>query len=85
MTVFIEKLEAIDASGKSIFSVVVDSGTNFVKSLFSWLPDLQGGVILIVVGILLIVLSITFLGKPMKAVFVGKVKNYLKLRLVKVP
>ena len=50
----IENIEAVDASGKSIVKIIISSGTQFVESLVSALPDQWAGSVLIVAGIALI-------------------------------
>ena len=67
LTHVVENIGSVDASGKGIVKIVVGSGTRFVESLTSGLPDLWAGSVLIVAGIALILLSITFLGNALKA------------------
>lgn len=78
MTHVVENIGTVDASGKGIVKIVVGSGTRFVESLTSFLPDLWSGSVLIVVGIAMILLSIMFLGNALKTVFTGKAQNYLQ-------
>jgi sodium-dependent phosphate cotransporter len=64
------------------------SGFNFIKpitkpvigtckDIFGQLPDPMGGVVLVVLGILLIFAAITFLGKLLRRVMVGRAKHVL--------
>ena len=85
LTHVVENIEAVDASGKSIVKVVVGAGTRFVESLASFLPDLWSGSVLIVAGIAMILLSIMYLGKSLKAVFVGRAQRFLQAAVGKGP
>ncbi|MCY4379131.1 MAG: Na/Pi symporter [Candidatus Dadabacteria bacterium] len=77
-THIIENIEAVDASGKSIVKIIISSGTQFVESLVSALPDQWAGSVLIVAGIALILLSIMYLGKALKTVFAGRAQKFLQ-------
>ena len=85
LTDVIENIGSVDASGKGIVKIVVGSGTRFVESLTSWLPDLWAGSVLIVAGIALILLSIRYLGNALKTVFVGKAQRFLRAAVGKGP
>ena len=85
LTHVVENIGSVDASGKGIVKIVVGSGTRFVESLTSGLPDLWAGSVLIVAGIALILLSITFLGNALKAVFVGRAQGLLQAAVGKGP
>lgn len=84
-THLIENIGTVDASGKGIVKIVVGSGTRFVESLVTSLPDLWAGSVLIFVGIALILLSIMYLGNALKAVFVGRAQNFLLAAVGKGP
>lgn len=58
---------------KALTSPVVDS----ISSLLSGLPGLYPGIIKIVIGVGFIILSITYMGKIMKSLMVGKAKDIL--------
>ena len=75
VTHFVENIETIDASGNGLIKVVVGSGTRLLESLTSFLPERWAGSVQIVLGIALILLSIMFLGKALKSVFVGKAQS----------
>ena len=85
LTRIVENIGTVDASGKGIVKIVVGFGTGLVESLFSWLPDVWAGLVLIVVGIALILLSIMFLGIALKSVFVGKAQRFLQAAVGKGP
>ena len=85
MTHVVENIETIDATGKGIVKIVIGSGTRFVESLTTFLPDLWAGSVLIVAGVALILLSITYLGNALKAVFVGRARKYLQAAVGKGP
>ena len=85
VTHVVENIGTVDASGKGIVKVVVGTGTRFVESLTSSLPDPWAGSVLIVGGIALILLSITYLGNALKAVFVGRAQTFLQAAVGKGP
>ena len=71
ITLLVENIGTVDVLGKGIVKVVVGSGTRFVESLVSSLPDPWASSVLIFVGIALILLLIMYLGNALKSVFVG--------------
>ena len=85
MTHVIENMGTVDASGKGIVKVVVGSGTRFVESMTSALPDVWSGSVLIVGGIALILVSIMLLGNALKTVFAGRARNFLRTAVGKGP
>ena len=85
MTHFIENIGTVDTGGKGIFKVVIGFGIGLVESLSSWLPDVWAGLVLIVAGIALILLSIMYLGIALKSVFVVKARKYLQAAVGKGP
>ncbi len=85
VTHFIENLGTVDAAGESIVKVIINFGAQFVESLVSTLPDFWAGLVLIVGGIALILLSITYLGNALKAVFAGRSQNLLQAAVGKGP
>ena len=85
-TVFIESFDvSSESAGKSLFKVAIKTGTKFVESVVSPLPDAWAGIILIVIGIGLILCSIMFLGNTLKAAFAGKARKYLHTAVAKGP
>lgn len=85
VTHLVENIETLDASGNGIIKVVVGSGTRLLESLTSFLPERWAGSVQIVLGIALILLSIMFLGKALKSVFVGKAQRFLEAAIGKGP
>lgn len=86
VTAVIENIEtASEAGGKSLFKIIIKSGTNFVESLASPLPEIWAGIVLVLVGIGLILLSITFLSNALRTAFVGKARKYLQAAVAKGP
>ena len=66
---------------KAITAPVVD----LVSDALSFLPAEYGGAVKIVFGVMLIVASITFMGKVMKTLMVGKAKDILHTSIGKGP
>lgn len=56
-----------------------------IQDLLSFLPDAWAGGLMAVVGVGLIILSITFMGKTMKSLMVGKAKDILHSSIGKGP
>lgn len=56
-----------------------------VKNLMSFLPDLWAGIFMAVLGVALIILTITYMGKIMKSLMVGKAKDILHSSIGKGP
>ena len=85
LTHIIENTGSVDAGGKGIVKVVIGFGTGLVESLTSSLPDVWEGLVLIVAGIALILLSIMYLGTALKSVFVGRAQKFLQAAVGKGP
>ena len=85
VTHIVENTGTVDVAGTGIVKVVVGSGTRFFESLTSFLPELWAGAVLIVLGIALILLSIMYLGKALKTVFIGRAQRYLQAAVGKGP
>ena len=85
VTHFVENIETIDASGNGLFKIVIKFGTQLLESLTAFLPDRWAGAVQIVLGVALILLSIMFLGKALKSVFVGKAQRFLQAAVGKGP
>ena len=81
----VEGIGPVAGSEKGIVKVVVGSGASVVESFVSWLPNMWSGAVLVVVGIALILLSITFLGRTLKTAFAGRAKNFLQAAVSKGP
>ena len=84
-THMVENIGSVDASGKGIVKIAVGAGTRLVESTTASLPDLWSGTILIVVGIALILLAISYLGNALKTVFVGRARGFLQAAVGKGP
>lgn len=91
-------LEKISSTVITWLGKIQTSGTGFnpvkaitepfaerLASLVSPLSDLMGGMILAVAGVGLIIFAITFIGKTMKSLMVGKAKNVLHHAIGKGP
>ena len=85
LTHVIEDIGSVDASGKGIVKTVVGTGVRFVESLASPLPDIWAGSAMIVAGIALILLSIMYLGRALRAVFAGRAQNFLQAAVGRSP
>lgn len=69
--------ESISMSGLNFVKPLVKPPVNELKSLLEFLPSSAAGVALIVVGVVLIFLSITLVGKFLKRLMVGRAKRIL--------
>ena len=85
VTHVIENMGTVDVAGEGIVKIAVGSGTKFVESLTAPLPDFWAGLALSIIGIVLILLSIMYLGNALKAVFSGRAKNHLHAAIGKGP
>lgn len=75
-------------SGGTTFNPIKAITKPIANTLESWvssLPEVLGGLILAVLGVGLIIFSITFMGKTMKSLMVGKAKNILHHAIGKGP
>lgn len=59
--------------------------SSIIESLVSSLPTAMGGAVLVILGVGLIIFAITFMGKTMKALMVGKAKENLHRAIGKGP
>jgi solute carrier family 34 (sodium-dependent phosphate cotransporter) len=60
-------------------------GVNFVSDIVSFIPGKMVGIAMVVAGVLIILFSVTFLGKVLKTVLVGRAKNILHNTIGKGP
>ena len=60
-------------------------GVNFVSDLVSFVPGKMVGIAMVVAGVSIILFSVTFLGKVLKKVLVGRAKNLLHNTIGKGP
>lgn len=59
--------------------------TGFITDTFSFLPGMYPGLVKIILGVALIILAITYMGKIMKSLMVGKAKEVLHQSVGKGP
>ncbi len=69
--------EALGIDGVNPIAAVTKPLTALVTQLLQFLPSIYPGVAKIIIGIGLIMLSITYMGKVMKALMVGRAKDML--------
>ncbi len=77
--------EAMGVSGFNPIKFVTQPVISQLTTLFSFLPEMYLGLMKILIGIGLIVTSITFMGKIMKSLMVGKAKELLHKSIGKGP
>lgn len=77
--------EAMGVSGINPIKLVTQPVISQVSAWFSFLPEVYLGLVKILLGIGLIVTSITFMGKIMKSLMVGKAKELLHKSIGKGP
>lgn len=69
--------EAIGMSGFNPIKAATQPVTNLVSQSLEFLPSVYPGIAKILIGIALIMVSITYMGKIMKSLMVGKAKDLL--------
>ncbi|MEM7009164.1 MAG: Na/Pi symporter [Thermodesulfobacteriota bacterium] len=70
--------ESMSIRGLNFIKPIVKPPIKFVhETIFGWLPELAVGILMIVLGIVLIILVITFIGKILKTLMVGRAKKIL--------
>ncbi len=69
--------ESLSMSGFNFIKPITKPVIGMFKDIFGQLPEPFGGVILVVLGISLIIGAITFLGKLLRQVMVGRAKKVL--------
>jgi sodium-dependent phosphate cotransporter len=75
---FVAGGESLAVGGFNPIKAAVSPPVDIIKKLFSGaLPDTAAGVLLIILGVVLIFISITFIGKLLKVLMVGKAKDIL--------
>lgn len=67
----------LQTSGINPIKAVTKPVSGAVKDMLSFLPDTAAGVVMALCGVGLIILSITFMGKTMKSLMVGRAKDIL--------
>lgn len=71
--------------GFNPLKAITKPGAELLQNLLSFLPDEWAGALMALVGVGLIILSITFMGKTMKSLMVGKAKDILHSSIGKGP
>ncbi|MFC3094219.1 Na/Pi cotransporter family protein [Alteromonas sediminis] len=74
-----------DVGGFNPIKAATKPFTNLVGDTFSFLPSFYPGLIKVVIGVGLIIVAITFMGKIMKSLMVGKAKDVLHSSIGKGP
>ncbi len=93
---FLEKLAALAAQlfigdanlsmkGLNFMKPLTKPGVNFIADLVSFVPGKMAGIAMVFAGVAIILFSVTFLGKVLKKVLVGKAKNILNNAIGKGP
>ncbi|GFD90883.1 sodium:phosphate symporter [Tenacibaculum sp. KUL152] len=77
--------EALGLNGVNPIKAATQPVTDFATQSLQFLPSIYPGVVKIIIGIALIMLSITYMGKIMKALMVGKAKELLHRSIGKGP
>lgn len=67
----------ISIKGLNFMKPLTKPGVNLVSDLLSFIPGKMAGVAMVIAGVLIILFSVTFLGKVLKKVLVGRAKNIL--------
>ncbi|MDP2562656.1 Na/Pi symporter [Psychrobium sp. 1_MG-2023] len=67
----------LSMKGLNFMKPLTKPGVNFIGDLVSFVPGKMAGVAMVIVGVMLILFSVTFLGKVLKKVLVGKAKSIL--------
>jgi len=74
---FIHTGEALGVSGFNPIKAATQPVTDLVSQSLQFLPSVYPGIVKILLGIALIMVSITYMGKIMKSLMVGKAKDLL--------
>lgn len=93
---FLEKISAVmvgffsSSSGLSMGGVnplkaITKPISSFVAEGLSFIPPVYAGIVMAAIGVILIILSITFMGKIMKSLMVGRAKDILHKSIGKGP
>ncbi len=75
----------ISIKGLNFMKPLTKPGVNLVSDVVSFIPGKMAGVAMVIVGVLIILFSVTFLGKVLKKVLVGRAKNILHSAIGKGP
>lgn len=75
----------ISMKGLNFMKPLTKPGVNLVSDLVSFIPGKMAGIAMVVAGVFIILFSVTFLGKVLKKVLVGRAKNILHSAIGKGP
>jgi sodium-dependent phosphate cotransporter len=75
----------ISMKGVNFMKPLTKPGVNLVSDLVSFIPGKMAGIAMVVAGVMIILFSVTFLGKVLKKVLVGRAKNILHSAIGKGP
>lgn len=67
----------LSIKGLNFMKPLTKPGVNFVADLVSFVPGKMAGIAMVIAGVVIILFSVTFLGKVLKKVLVGRAKNIL--------
>ncbi len=67
----------LSMKGLNFMKPLTKPGVNFISDLVSFVPGKMAGIAMVIAGVLIILFSVTFLGRVLKKVLVGKAKNIL--------
>lgn len=67
----------LSMKGLNFMKPLTKPTVNFISDLVAFIPGKMAGIAMVVIGIMIILFSVTFLGKVLKRVLVGKAKNIL--------
>lgn len=67
----------LSMKGVNFMKPLTKPGVSFVSDLVSFVPGKMAGIAMVIAGVIIILFSVTFLGKVLKKVLVGKAKNIL--------
>ena len=78
LAVFLVGGDPMSIKGFNFIKPLVNPPIQFLKdTVLSWLPEVVAGVAMIIIGIVLIFLVITFIGRLLKVLMVGRAKKIL--------
>ncbi len=75
----------ISITGLNFMKPLTKPGVNLISDLLSFMPGKMAGVAMVIAGVFIILFSVTFLGKVLKKVLVGRAKNILHRAIGKGP
>jgi len=75
----------ISIKGLNFMKPLTKPGVNLVSDLVAFIPGKMAGIAMVIAGVFIILFSVTFLGKVLKKVLVGRAKNILHSAIGKGP